>query len=38
MSTVVFLENHEDKFKNAKMPGTVNGAAKTYTRPADWKK
>ncbi|MBC7523498.1 MAG: NYN domain-containing protein [Flavobacterium sp.] len=38
MGTVVFLENHEDKFKNAKMPGIVKGAVKTYTRPEDWKK
>ncbi len=38
MGTVVFLENHEEKFKNAKMPGKVIGETKTYTRPEDWKK
>ena len=39
MSTVVFLENHEEKFKNAKMPGIVKKEnSKTYTRPEDWKK
>ena len=42
MKTVVFLENHEDKFKKSKMLGTItgeiNGKHKTYTRPEDWKK
>lgn len=42
IKTVVFLENHEDKFKNAKMPGIVSGEIdgkqKKYTRPEDWKK
>jgi len=38
MGKVVFLENHEDKFRNAKMPGIVTGAEKTYTRPIDWQK
>lgn len=42
MKTVVFLENHENKFKNSKMLGTItgeiNGKQKTYTRPEDWKK
>lgn len=35
---VVYLENHEDKFKNAKMSFEVKNDKKTYTRPADWKK
>lgn len=34
---VVFLENHEEKFKVAKMPGEVTDGNKKYTRPADWK-
>lgn len=36
--TVVYLENHEDKFKNAKMQFEVKNETKTYTRPSDWKK
>lgn len=35
---VVYLENHEDKFKNAIMPFEVNNEIKKYTRPVDWKK
>jgi uncharacterized LabA/DUF88 family protein len=35
---VVYLENHEDKFKNAKMSFEVKSDKKTYTRPPDWKK
>jgi hypothetical protein len=38
MRTLVYLENHEDKFKHAKMPGQVKGETKTYYRPEDWKK
>lgn len=42
MQTVVFMENLEDKFKNARMEsvitGVINGKEKTYTRPEDWKK
>jgi hypothetical protein len=38
MANVVFLENHEDKFKNAKMPRIVTDGVKTYTRPEEWKK
>jgi len=38
MSSVVFLENHEEKFKNAKMAGKVTDGNKTYTRPENWKK
>lgn len=38
MGKVVFLENHEDKFSNAKMATIVKGASKTYTRPENWKK
>ena len=40
MGNVVFLENHEDKFKNSKMPGIVENVDKTkkYTRPDSWKK
>ena len=34
---VVFLENHEDKFKAAKMPGEVKVDDKKYTRPPEWK-
>ena len=34
---VVFLENHEDKFKVAKMPGEVTDGNKKYTRPSEWK-
>jgi uncharacterized LabA/DUF88 family protein len=35
---VVYLENHEEKFKNARMSFEVKNDTKTYTRPADWKK
>ncbi|WP_264511021.1 NYN domain-containing protein [Flavobacterium sp. N1719] len=35
---VVYLEKHEDKFKNAKMTFEVKNEKKTFTRPADWKK
>ncbi|MBK9300127.1 MAG: NYN domain-containing protein [Bacteroidetes bacterium] len=38
INPVVFLENHEDKFKNSKMPGVVEGQGKKYTRPESWKK
>ncbi len=34
---VVFLENHEDKFKNSVMPFEVKNDIKKYTRPIDWK-
>ncbi|HMK03680.1 MAG TPA: NYN domain-containing protein [Ferruginibacter sp.] len=34
---VVFLENHEEKFKSAKMPGEVTDGMKKYTRPPEWK-
>ncbi len=34
---VVYLENHEDKFINAKMQSEVKNDKKTYTRPANWK-
>lgn len=34
---VVFLENHEEKFKLSKMPGEVTDGTKKYTRPSDWK-
>jgi hypothetical protein len=37
MGNVVFLENHEDKFKNAKLTRIVTDGEKTYTRPEDWK-
>jgi hypothetical protein len=36
--TVVYLENHEDKFKNAKMQFEVKNDTKKYTKPNDWKK
>jgi len=35
---VVFLENHEDKFKAAIMPFEVSDGNKKYTRPVEWKK
>ena len=35
---VVYLENHEEKFKNAIMPFEVKNDLKKYTRPLDWKK
>ncbi len=42
MQTVVFMENLEDKFKNAQMEsvitGEIDGKEKRYTRPVDWKK
>ena len=34
---VVFLENHEDKFKNAVMNYEIKNDKKTYTRPENWK-
>lgn len=34
---VVFLENHEEKFITAKMPGEVTNGIKKYTRPPEWK-
>ena len=37
LGQVVFLENHEEKFKNARMPGEVSDGTKKYTRPAEWK-
>lgn len=38
INPVVYLENHEEKFKNAKMSFEINDGSKKYTRPADWKK
>lgn len=35
---VVYLENHEDKFKNSKMAYEVKSETKKYTKPVDWKK
>lgn len=37
ISPVVFLENNEEKFKNAIMPSEVKNDTKKYTRPPDWK-
>lgn len=34
---VIFLENNEDKFKAAVMPGSVELDNKKYTRPPQWK-
>ena len=34
---VVYLENHEDKFKLAKMSVEVTDGNKKYTRPTEWK-
>jgi uncharacterized LabA/DUF88 family protein len=34
---VVFLENHEDKFKAAKMSTEITNGKLKYTRPLDWK-
>lgn len=34
---VVYLENHEDKFKIAIMPGIITDGKKKFTRPSDWK-
>lgn len=34
---IVFLENHEEKFKAAKMPHLIEVANKTYTKPIKWK-
>lgn len=34
---VVFLENHEEKFKKAIMPTEVSDGIKKYTRPTEWK-
>jgi uncharacterized LabA/DUF88 family protein len=33
---VVFLENHENKFKNAMMPKVITNNIKTYIKPEDW--
>jgi len=38
VNPVVFLENHEEKFKNAKLPFEVKNDTKKYTRPDNWKK
>jgi hypothetical protein len=35
---IVYLENHEEKFKNSKMLFEVKNDKKKYTRPVDWKK
>lgn len=40
MATVVFLEDNEERFKKAVMPGEVKhltDETKTYTRPLSWK-
>jgi uncharacterized LabA/DUF88 family protein len=34
---VVFLENHEEKFRKAMMSTTVSNNKKEYTRPENWK-
>lgn len=34
---VVFLENHEDKFKQAMMPSEVRNDLKKFTKPLNWK-
>ena len=34
---IVFLEDHEAKFKNAMMPSTVVKDEKTYTKPLSWR-
>lgn len=34
---VVYLENHEDKFKKSIMSFEVKNDLKTYTRPVNWK-
>lgn len=33
---VVYLENHEDKFKKARIPFEVKNETKRYTRPSNW--
>ncbi|MFB6454468.1 NYN domain-containing protein [Chitinophaga sp. Hz27] len=38
INSVVHLENHEDKFKNAIMPAEVSKEKKKYIKPSDWKK
>jgi uncharacterized LabA/DUF88 family protein len=38
ISPVVFLENHEDKFKKSIMPSEVRSEKKKYTKPPDWKR
>lgn len=40
VNPVVYLGNHEDKFKNAILPYEVENSTKTkkYTRPSNWKK
>ena len=35
---IIYLENHEEKFKNAIMPFEVKNDLKKYTRSLDWKK
>lgn len=35
---IVYLENHEEKFKNSRMPFEVKDDNKKYTKPVDWKK
>ncbi|MBC7426467.1 MAG: NYN domain-containing protein [Bacteroidia bacterium] len=37
LRSVVFLENHEEKFKKAKMTEQIKNDIKTYTCPEDWK-
>lgn len=34
--SVVYLENHEEKFKNAIMSNEVKNDQKKYTKPQDW--
>lgn len=36
-SPVVYLENHEDKFKASVMPAIIEFDKKKYTRPIEWK-
>lgn len=36
-SPVVYLENHEDKFKASVMPAIIELDKKKYTRPIEWK-
>lgn len=38
VNPIVYLENHEDKFKEAVMPTIVEVGNKKYTKPGDWKK
>lgn len=37
INPVVYLENHEDKFKLSKLPFEVKNETKKYTRPENWK-